>query len=200
MSSGGDSNGQPSPAASAAATTAAASPDASPPAAATAAAPLGREWRGRQAARAPNGAAATTAAASPDASAAAATIAKARTAWTATRQKVEADLGKLQDQFGTAFKGHEQEDQIAKKFRDRVETVLETLDEGLATTLDSVNKAKDPGERAKLVQQAHTLLQKYQQHVATDPTIAALDANPFAPMAVARTMSATIDALSRSIR
>jgi len=149
----------------------------------------------------PNGAAAaTTAAASPDASAAAATIAKARTAWTATRQKVEADLGKLQDQFGTAFKGHEQEDQITKKFRDRVETVLETLDEGLANTLDSVNKAKDPGERAKLVQQAHTLLQKYQQHVATDPTIAALDANPFVPMAVGKTMGATIDALSRSIR
>jgi hypothetical protein len=153
---------------------------------------------------APNGASraapAPNAAAPPDASAAAATIAKARAAWTATRSKVEGDLGKLHDQFGTAFKGHEQEDQITKAFRERVGTVLETIDEGLADMLDSVNKAKDPGERAQLVQKAQTLLQKYQQHVATDPTIAALDANPFVPLAVAKTMSATIDALSRSIR
>jgi hypothetical protein len=127
-------------------------------------------------------------------------IAKARMAWVATRQKVEGDLGKLHSAFGDAFKGHAQEDQINKAFRERVETVLNTLDGQLADTLDSVNNAKDANERAQLVQQAQALLQKYQQHVASDPTIAALDNNPFVPLAVARTVGATIDALSRSLR
>jgi hypothetical protein len=185
LDSAGDANGQPSPA----------SGQPLPASAQPAQAGGQPSTNGAsQAAPAPNGSA------PPDASATAATIAKARTAWTATRQKVQGDLGKLHDQFGSAFKGHEQEDQITKAFRDRVGTVLDALDEGLADALDSVNKAKDPGERAQLVQQARTLLQKYQQHVATDPTIAALDSNPFVPLAVAKTMSATIDALSRSIR
>jgi hypothetical protein len=132
--------------------------------------------------------------------AAAPTITKARTVWVATRQKIEGDLGKLHAKFSTAFKGHEQEEQISKAFRERVETVLNTLDEELSETLDAVNNAKDTNERARLVAQAHTLLKKYQQHLATDPTIAALDTNPFVPLAVGKTMSATIDALSRSIR
>jgi hypothetical protein len=157
----------------------------------------------------PNGASSGAAAppAAPDSSAqpqadpaAATAIAKARTVWVATRQKVEGDLGKLHATFSTAFKGHEQEEQISKAFRERVETVLNTLDEELSETLDGVNNAQDPSERARLVTQAHTLLQKYRQHLATDPTIAALDTNPFVPLSVGKTVNATIDALSRSIR
>lgn len=145
-----------------------------------------------------NSAAPNGAAGQPDAAAAPA-IAKARMAWVATRQKVETDLSKLQAAFGSAFKGHEQEDQLAKAFHDRVETVLDTLDDGLARTLDAVNNAKDPTERQKLVQQAHSLLRKYREHVATDPTIAAIDHNPFVPMALGKTMNTTIDALDRAI-
>jgi hypothetical protein len=146
-----------------------------------------------------NGVAPNGTAGQPDVASAALAIAKARMAWVATRQKVEADLSKLQAAFGTAFKGHEQEDQLAKAFHDRVETVLNTLDDGLARTLDAVSKAKDPTERQRLVQQAHSLLQGYRQHVATDPTIAAIDHNPFVPMALGKTMNTTIDALDRSI-
>ena len=119
-----------------------------------------------------------------------------RDAW----KKVEGDLGKLHSAFANAFKGHEQEEQIGKAFQARVETVLNTLDEGLAHTLDAVNNAKDPSQRTQLVQQAQQMLQKYQQHVASDPTIAALDNNPFVPLSVQKTMTATIAALARSIR
>jgi hypothetical protein len=140
-----------------------------------------------------------SAAAQPDPAAAPA-IAKARTAWLATRQKVEGDLDKLHSAFGSAFKGHEQEEQISKAFRARVETVLNTLDEELAHTLDAVNNARDVNERQQMVEQAKGLLQKYQQHVSTDPTIAALDSNPFVPLSVQRTMNTTIGALMSSIR
>ena len=140
----------------------------------------------------PNGAAANGAAAAP-------AIAKARTAWVATRQKVEGDLGKLHDAFGSAFQGHDQEEAISKAFRERVETVLGALDDELAHTLDAINNAKDPGEREQLLQQARSHLQRYQQHVASDPTITAIDTNPFVPIALQKTVNGTIDALLRAI-
>jgi hypothetical protein len=136
----------------------------------------------------------------PEASAAAPAVTKARTAWVATRQKVEGDLGKLHAAFGGAFKGHDQEEQISKAFRERVESVLNTLDEELAQVLDSVNRARSRRERAEMVERAHAILARHQKHVTSDPTIAALDTNPFVPLAIARTMSATIDALSRALR
>ena len=107
-----------------------------------------------------------------------ATNAKARLAWVATRQKVDGDLGKLHDAFTSAFKGHPAEGDVTKAFRARVDTVLHTLDEGLAHRLDAVNSATDPALRGKLVQEAHALIGQYSKHVASDPTIAALDRIP----------------------
>jgi hypothetical protein len=127
------------------------------------------------------------------------TIAKARLAWVATRQKVEGDLGNLHGSFAKAFKGHGMERDLTKAFRARVDTVLGTLDETLAHKLDAVNSATDPAQRAKLVQEAHATIQTYNKHVASDPTIAALDKNPFVPLSIQKTMTATLSALAKSI-
>jgi hypothetical protein len=129
-----------------------------------------------------------------------ATNAKARLAWVATRQKVDGDLGKLHDAFTSAFKGHPAEGDVTKAFRARVDTVLHTLDEGLAHRLDAVNSATDPGLRGKLVQEAHALIGQYSKHIASDPTIAALDKNPFVSLSIQKTMTDTLSALSRTIR
>jgi hypothetical protein len=127
-------------------------------------------------------------------------IAKARTAWVATRQKVENDLGGLHDAFSSAFKGHDKEADVVKAFRSRVDTVLDTLDEKLSHKLDELNNAADPSQRTKLVQEAQRILGDYQKHVASDQTIAALDNNPFVPLSIQKTMNATIAALSKAIR
>ena len=127
-------------------------------------------------------------------------IAKARQAWVATRQKVDADISNLHDAFTAAFKDHGRQGDLTKAFRDRVDSVLETLDEALAHKLDAVNGATDAGERAKLVQEAHTLIDGYNKHVASDPTIAELDKNPFVPLSIQKTMTATLTALSKAIR
>jgi len=150
--------------------------------------------------------AAKAAAAPPDAAAAAqaaartATNAKARAVWVATRQKVERDLGQLHGAFTSAFKGHQSEGKLTQAFRARVDTVLDTLGEELADTLDAVNGAADPAQRQKLVEQAHAHIAQYAKHVATDPTIGALDRNPFVPLSIGKTMSATLAALSKTIR
>jgi hypothetical protein len=139
-------------------------------------------------------------AAAADTAARNAVNAKARLAWVATRQKVDGGLGKLHDAFTSAFKGHPAEGDVTKAFRTRVDTVLGTLDEGLAHTLDAVNGATDPGLRGKLVQDAHALIGQYSKHVASDPTIAALDKNPFVSLSIQKTMRDTLSALSKTIR
>ncbi len=127
-------------------------------------------------------------------------IAKARVAWVATRQKVEKDLGGLHDAFATALKGHDMETDLVKAFRSRVDTGPDTLDEKLSHKLDELNNATDDAQRSKLVQEAQRILHDYENHVASDQTIAALDSNPFVPMSIQKTMNATLAALSKAIR
>ena len=126
-------------------------------------------------------------------------IAKSRMAWTATRQRIEAEIAKLAKQFEAAFTDHESADELVASFRARVDSVLHHLDEALSHKLDEVNKAHDAAQRAKLVEEAHALIVRYSQHIASDPTIKELDENPFVPMAVAKMLTATLSALSKSI-
>ncbi len=126
-------------------------------------------------------------------------IVKARQVWVATRQKVETDLDKLHGSFASAFKGHGRQADLTKAFRTRVDGVLGKLDEALAHKLDAVNNAANPTERAKLVQEAHTLIDGYSKHVASDPTITEVDRNPFAPLALRKTITASLSVLSKSI-
>jgi hypothetical protein len=126
--------------------------------------------------------------------------AKARQAWVATRKKVADEVDKLHDTFSSAIDGHGMADQLAKTFRERVDGVLETLDESLAHTLEAVDNATDEAERAKLVQQAHATVQRFQAHVASDPVVAMLDRNPFVPLSIAKTVGTTLSALSKSVR
>jgi predicted RecB family endonuclease len=127
-------------------------------------------------------------------------LTKARLVWVATRQKVDSDLGQLHAAFSSAFKAHARQADLTKAFRIRVDSVLDTLDESLAHKLDDLNGAADPGERAKLVREARSLIDGYSKHVASDETIAALDKNPFVPLSIQKTMTATLAALSKAIR
>lgn len=126
--------------------------------------------------------------------------AKARHAWVATRKKVADEVGKLHDTFSSAVEGHGMADELTKAFRERVDSVLENLDEHLAHTLEAVDQATDQGQRAKLVQQAHALVQRYQSHIASDPVVAMLDRNPFVPISIQKTMTTTLSALAKAIR
>jgi hypothetical protein len=137
--------------------------------------------------------------AAPADPAAAAAYAKARVAWLATRQKVESDIGKLQTTFASAFKDHAMAADLAAAFQGRVEKVLDQLDIELAHKLDAVAKAADPAQHAKLVGEARQIMQRYQSYVANDPTLAELDANPFVPLAIQKTLTTTLAILSKTI-
>ena len=135
----------------------------------------------------------------PPTPAAIAAYGKARTAWLATRQKVEIDIDSLQKKFSATFKGHTLADDLEAAFKKRVEPVLERLDNELAHTLEAATKAKDGPEHAKLVAEAKRIMQRYQAFVAGDPTLAELDENPLVPLAIQKTLTTTLDVLAKTI-
>jgi hypothetical protein len=148
-------------------------------------------------------ASAAPAAAAPAAGApgngAAVTFAKSRLVWLAARQKVDGDIGKLHDQFMDVFKDHSQADDLSKAFRSKVGTVMDKLDANLAHKLDEIANNADPAQHEKLVQEAKGLLQGYRSYLANEPLIATLDSNPFVPLQIEKTVSATLTALGRAL-
>jgi hypothetical protein len=124
---------------------------------------------------------------------------KARLAWLAARKKVEADIASLQTGLEAAFKGHAMAPDLTTGFQARVEKVLNQLDEQLADKLDEVTNATDPAQHAKLVGEAKQVMQRYQAFIASDSTLAEIDANPFVPVAIQKTLTTTLSVLTRTI-
>jgi hypothetical protein len=130
---------------------------------------------------------------------AAATFTKSRLVWLAARKKVDGDINKLHDEFMGVLKDHAKADDIGSAFRKRVGGVMDTLDESLAHKLDEMAKNTDASQHPKLVQDAKQLIQNYQSFLANEPLIARLDNNPFTPLAIEKTMTATLSALDKAL-
>jgi hypothetical protein len=126
-------------------------------------------------------------------------FAKARLAWVAARNKVESEVGKLHAEMTTVYKDHGFGAHLDKFFHAKVEPILTNLDEALAEKLDEVNNATDPAEHAKLVQEARGIIQRYESYVAGEKLIADLDDNPFVPLAIQKTLTATLTTLSKAM-
>ena len=78
--------------------------------------------------------------------------------------------------------------------------LLERLDESLADRLDEAANATDPAERARLVAAARASIAQYQAVLASEPLIADLDDNPFVPLSIQKTLTATLTALAAAVR
>jgi hypothetical protein len=159
----------------------------------------GQTAPGADAAPAPAGAEPSPAAGGAPGNGAAATYAKSRLVWGAARKKVDGDISKLHDEFMAVFKDHAKANDIGTAFRQRVGSVMDKFDESLSDKLDALANNTDPSQHAKLVQEAKQLVQDYQTYVANEPLIATLDTNPFTPLAIEKTMTATLSALGKAL-
>jgi hypothetical protein len=121
-------------------------------------------------------------------------------AWVATRAKVESDITRLHGALTSTYQGHGAAEHLEKAFQARVEVMMNALDHSLAEKLDEVNQTADAGQRAQLVQEARQIMQRYESYLASEPLIAKLDANPFVPVAIEKTLTATLAALSKAVR
>jgi hypothetical protein len=134
-----------------------------------------------------------------NAATAAPAIAKARSAWLAARQGVERDLGKLHAAIMADYKDHAGIADIDKSVRAKVEPVLDTLDESLAEKLNDIGTNSDPARQADLVEDARKIIDRYKSYIANEPFVAAIDANPFVPLSIISTLTATLSALEKAV-
>jgi hypothetical protein len=124
---------------------------------------------------------------------------KARATWVATRQRVESEIEKLHDELQATYKGQPVVADLEKAFRSKVEPMMAQFDETLSDKLDEVSNAADPATHAKLVAEAKQIITKYEGFLASDALIAKLDDNPFVPLAIEKTLTATLTVLAKTI-
>ncbi len=124
---------------------------------------------------------------------------KARAAWVATRAKIVNEVGKLRAEMEAVYKGHGVAPHLDQFFRKKIEPMLAKLDHRLSDRLDEVVANTDAGEHAKRVQQARKVLGEYQDYLAGEPFIAELDGNPFVPLTIGKTLTASLATLDKVI-
>jgi hypothetical protein len=125
---------------------------------------------------------------------------KSRLAWVAARKKVEDEIGKLHDAMTQHYNGHGFGADLDKVFKAKIDPILTSLDQSLADKLDEVNKTTDPQQHDKLVGEARQIINKYETFLSSDQLIPQLDQNPFAPLQIQKTLTATLETLKKSIR
>ena len=125
---------------------------------------------------------------------------KSRTAWIATRLKVDAEIRKLNAEVVGANDADEFGDDLETKFSAAVAPVLEILDESLADALEQAARAGSAAESEDYIRQARATIDRYIQFVSSNKVIADLDNNPFVPLAIGKTLNATLSTLSSMIR
>lgn len=124
---------------------------------------------------------------------------KARAAWLMTREKVDADIRKLQAAVMATDYGDAFGDGLEQDFVRAVDPILDTLDTSLSDILSEAEKAE--GEAAeRLLASARGTVGAFRAFVAGNATIRHLDQNPFVPVAIARTLQASLDVLSSALR
>jgi hypothetical protein len=127
------------------------------------------------------------------------TYAKSRLAWLAARKKVESEIEKLRGAIVAAYQDEGIAPELEKAYRERVAPVLTGLDERLADKLDAATNETDPNKRAALVAEAKQIMADYQAFLASEKIIADLDDNPFVPLAIRQTVSATLATLAKAV-
>jgi hypothetical protein len=128
------------------------------------------------------------------------TFARSQKAWLAARKRIEDEIAKLHDGVQAACEEHGIEDVLRKSFETKVEPMLDELDDSLAEKLGQLDGANDPAQHAKLLGEAKQIIARYQAYVNGNPMIAQLDSNPFVPVAIHKTITATLAVLSNSVR
>jgi hypothetical protein len=125
---------------------------------------------------------------------------KSRQIWLATRKRVEDEIEKLRAQIAATYQQDDVKAELDRLYRAKVAPVLTSLDESLATTLTQATKETDSTRRNELVDEARSIIRRYQNYVDTDETIPQLDKNPFVQLSIQQTVNTTLLALRGTVR
>jgi hypothetical protein len=117
--------------------------------------------------------------------------------WDKALDSVERELGKLKQAVLGAFE--ESEADPAKNV-EKLDAVMDKLDQGLRAKLEQASSAKDEAERAKLQAEVDAMLKKIASSLGKDPMIKSLDANPFLALSIRSTLAGALKEVSATVR
>ena len=127
------------------------------------------------------------------------TLSSSRQAWTGTQAKVRAEVEKLRGELQKTYAGEAFAADITAQFKARVDPVVSKFDDRLLDVLQDIMDTKDPAAREALTTQGRGLVKEYLSFAMSEKLIADLDANPFVPLNIKGTVTATLAALAKAI-
>jgi hypothetical protein len=120
--------------------------------------------------------------------------------WDATIAKMARDLDEIAKTVTAASKGHELGESFEKEFQTVIEPLMKTVDQQLSNLLHGAAEAGSTEEHQRSLAEVRKALGQLQKFVQSDPVIAHLDANPFHPVAIGKTLNASLAAISNTVR
>jgi hypothetical protein len=123
---------------------------------------------------------------------------KARRLWAGTLKAVDTELLRLTAAIKVAYDPEGIGDPVAAAFTAQSRPVLGRFDGGLAAAIQAVIEA-DSGQRAEALGKARGIVAGLQAELAATPLLGLLDANPIAPVAIGRSISAALVGIARTL-
>ncbi len=127
-------------------------------------------------------------------------FAKARDAWVATRAKVQGEVDGLFHAVSDSLKGHGAASPFETAFKAKIGPAMDQLDHSLSAKLDEVANNTDAGAHGKLVGEAQQILSRYQSYLSREKMLTEIDHNPYRPLAVGKTLQASLGALGKALQ
>ena len=120
-------------------------------------------------------------------------------AWVSARRKVGAELQKLEQAILEAYREPALAEAVGKSVR-KLDRVLELFDAQVADALGEAARSTDAAQIRRWHDEARQAIARYQGYLDSDPLVQELDDNPFVPVEVRSTLSATLGALAGRLR
>ena len=126
---------------------------------------------------------------------------KAQMAWGAYLKIAAREVGKLRAEVTSAYRDHGFGGEVDNFFRNQIDPALGRLqDSDLAAKLAAASKSADAGEQRKLLAEGVKILENLEDLVASDPVLKKLDDNPFTDLVIAKTATATLGTLKKTLQ
>ncbi|HSI59449.1 MAG TPA: hypothetical protein VLA16_17940 [Ideonella sp.] len=118
--------------------------------------------------------------------------------WTSTREKVRAELQRLEAAIMESYTGDARQPQVTQAVR-KLDRVLEMFDTSLVQKIDQIQAAASEEERDTLRGEASSIVKRYQGFLASDPLVLELDQNPFTPIVAQAVLSKSLETLASKL-
>jgi hypothetical protein len=119
--------------------------------------------------------------------------------WDATIAKMMRDLDQLSKTVTGASNDHELGESFEKEFQTVVEPLVKTVDRQLSDLLHGAAEAGSAEEHQRFLIEVRKAVGQLQKFVQSHPVIEHLDGNPFHPVAIGKTLNASLAAVVNTV-